>query len=72
MGWGLNAVNWYQLFVPDSVIVETQQLFSLHRGFLTYAMYHHRELIKLTHYDKQGKGLTRAKYNLELMHGGPS
>ena len=51
MGWGLNAVHWYQLFVPDSVIVETQQLFSLHRGFLAYAMYHHRELIKLTHYD---------------------
>ena len=52
MGWGLNAVNWYQLFVPDSVIVETQQLFSLHRGFLTYAMYHQGELIKLTHYDE--------------------
>ena len=44
----------------DSVVVKTQNFFSLHEGFLTIAMYHHRETIKLTHYDETKK---RAPYS---------
>ena len=41
----LNAFYWYQIFALDSVVVETQRLFSLHGGFLTIAIFHHRETI---------------------------
>ena len=34
---GLNAFYWYQIIALDSAIVEA--------GFLTIAMYHHREII---------------------------
>ena len=53
-------------------------MLSLHWGFLTFAMYHHREsIIKLTHYDETKKRAhdsqkVRAKENLKLSHGGPS
>ena len=42
--WGLNTYNWYQIFALDSAVVEAQKLFSSHGGFLTNAMYHHREI----------------------------
>ena len=68
-----HAFYRYQIFALDSIVVITQKLFSSHGGFLTYAIYHHREtsqrnnLNKLTHYDetkKKGSGLTvRAKEN---------
>ena len=42
---GLNAFYWYQIFALDSAVVEAQKMLSLHGGFLTIAMYHHRETI---------------------------
>ena len=46
-GGGLNAFYCHQIFTLDSVVVNTQTLFSSHN-----AMHHHRNnLIKLTHYD---------------------
>ena len=41
---GLNTFYWYQIFALDFVI-KTQKMFSSHGGFLTIAMYHHRETI---------------------------
>ena len=40
---GLNAFYWYQIFALVSVVVKTHTLLSSHGGFLTIAMYHHRE-----------------------------
>ena len=42
---GLNAFYWYQIFALDSVVVEVQEMFSLHGGRLTNAMYHHGETL---------------------------
>ena len=42
---GLNAFYWYQIFALDSAVVEAQKMFRSHRGFLTIAMFHHRETI---------------------------
>ena len=42
---GLNAFYWYQIFALDSAVVEAQKMLSSHGGFLTFAMYHHRETI---------------------------
>ena len=39
----LNAFYWYQIFALDSAVVETKNMLSSHGGFLTIAMYHHRE-----------------------------
>ena len=54
-------------------------MFNSHGGFLTIAIYHHREkkLIKLTHYEETKKSahdsqIVRAKENIKLSHGGPS
>ena len=44
-GGGVNAYYWYQILAQDSVVVKTFNFFSSHGGFLTYAMYHHREAI---------------------------
>ena len=44
-GGGLNAFYWYQIFALDSAVVEAQTILSSHGGFLTIAMYHHRETI---------------------------
>ena len=41
------------IFALDSVRVKMQVLFSSHRGFLTYAMYYHGGMIKLTYWDKE-------------------
>ena len=41
----LNAFYWYQIFALDSADVEAQTMLSWQRGFLTIAMYHHREII---------------------------
>ena len=42
----LNAFYWNQIFVLDSAVVEAQKkMFSWHGGFLTIAMYHHREKV---------------------------
>ena len=54
----------------DSVVVK-KKLFSLHGGFLTNAMYHHRETIKSKHFDDTKKRahdsqIVRAKENLRL------
>ena len=59
-GGGLNAFYWRQIFALDSVVVNTQRLFSSREGFLTNAMHHHREknLIKLTHLDKRKSLMT--------------
>ena len=39
----LNAFYWYQIFALDSAVVEVQEMFSSHGGYLTNAMYHHGE-----------------------------
>ena len=44
-GGGLNAFYWYQIFALDSAVVEVQEMFSSHGGFLTNAMYHHGETL---------------------------
>ena len=44
-GGGLNAVYWYQIFALYSAVVETQKLLTSHGGFLTIAMYYHRETV---------------------------
>ena len=55
------------------MVVKTQNVFSSQGGFLTNAMYHHRETIKLTHYDDTKKRthdsqIVRAKENLQLSY----
>ena len=40
-GWGGGAFYWYQIFAPDSAVVEVQEIFSSHASLLTNAMYHH-------------------------------
>ena len=78
-GWGgcLNAFYWRQIFVPRFCCCENTTLFSSHGGFLTNLMYHHRETIKLTHFDDTKKGthdsqIVRAKENPKLSYDGPS
>ena len=44
-GGGLNAFYWYKIFALDSAVVEAQKMLSSHGGFLTIALYHHREAI---------------------------
>ena len=44
-GGGLNAFYWYQIFAPDSAVVEVQGMFSSDGGHLTNAMYHHGETL---------------------------
>ena len=53
LGLGFNELYIYQIFAPDYFVL----LFSLHGGFLTITMYHHREtnLIKVTYNDKKRK-----------------
>ena len=41
----LNAFYWYKIFALDSAVVEIQEMFSSHGGFLTNAMYHHGETL---------------------------
>ena len=41
----LNAFYWYQIFALDSAVVEVQEMFSSHGGYLTNAMYHHGETL---------------------------
>ena len=43
--WVLNVFYWYQIFALDSVVVEALKMLSSHGGYLTIAMYHHRETI---------------------------
>ena len=43
--WGLNAFYWYQIFALDSVVVKAQKILSYHGGFLSIAIYRHRETI---------------------------
>ena len=42
---GLNAFYWYQIFTLDSTVVQAQKNLSSHGGYLTIALYHHRETI---------------------------
>ena len=42
---GLNAFYWYQIFAIYSAVVEAQKMLSSHGGFLTIAMFNHRETI---------------------------
>ena len=56
------------------LMLKHKKVFSSHEGFLTTAMYHHRETIlsndtKKRVHDSQ---IVRAKENLKLSHGGPS
>ena len=44
-GRGLNAFYWYQIFALDFAVVEDQEMFSLHGGLLTFAMYHNGEIL---------------------------
>ena len=44
-GGGLDAFYWYQIFALDSTVVEVQEMFSSHEGYLTNAMYHHGETL---------------------------
>ena len=39
------AFYWHQIFALDSVFVNVQKLLISHGGFLTNAMYHHRDKI---------------------------
>ena len=73
---GLNAFKWNHIFALDSAVVEIKEMFSLHGGVLTNAMYHHG-LIKLTHHDETMKRahdsqIVRANENHKLSHGGPA
>ena len=45
VGVGLNVFYLYQIFALDSVVVKHTKMFSSHGGFLTIALYHHRETI---------------------------
>ena len=45
-GGGLNAFYWYKIIAQDSDVVKSQKLLISHGGFLTNAMYHHRETVK--------------------------
>ena len=45
IGGCLNAFYWYKIITLDSAVVEAQTMLSSHGGFLTIAMYHHRETI---------------------------
>ena len=71
-GGGLNAFYWNQIFALDSVVVKTQKC--LARMEASNTVYHHRETIKLTHYDETKKRAhdVGAKGNLKLSYGGPS
>ena len=51
-GGGLNAFYWYQIFALDSAVVEVQELFSSHGGYLLYWR-HGFEVIKLFPYSTQ-------------------
>ena len=54
-GWGgLNAFYWYQIIGLDSDVVKSQKMLSLHGGFLSNAMLHHRKnsQIKVTHHNE--------------------
>ena len=68
----------HQSFALDSSVVEVQEMYSLHGGRLTNAMYHHGEtlLSNLHTMMKQQKShdsqIVRAKENLKLNHGGSS
>ena len=42
----LKILHWPHL-APDSAVVKALKLFNSHRGFLTYAMHHQRELFNL-------------------------
>ena len=59
----------------DSSAVQAQKMLSPHGGFLTIAMYHHKQYNQLTHYDETERRahdshIVRAKENLEFGHGG--
>ena len=52
-------------------------MLSSHGRLLTNAMYHDKEIIKVTHYDgtkkmAQNSQIVRAKENIKLSYGGPS
>ena len=42
---GLNAFYWRQIFALDCVVVKTQNLLSVHGGFLPNSMHHNRETL---------------------------
>ena len=42
-GGGLNAFYLRQIFALDSVLVNAQNLFSSHEGFLTNEMHYHKK-----------------------------
>ena len=42
-GGGVKTFYWYQILALDSAVVEAQKMLCSHGGFLTIAMYHHRE-----------------------------
>ena len=44
-GGGVYAFYKYQISALDSTVVEAQKMLSSHGGFLTIAMYHHKETI---------------------------
>ena len=43
-GGGLNAYYCNRIFALDSAVVDVQEMFSLHGGLLTNAMYHHNQM----------------------------
>ena len=43
---GLNAFYLYQIFALNSAVEEAHIMLRLHGGFLSFAMYHHRETVK--------------------------
>ena len=77
-GGGVNAFYWRQIYTLDSVVVNTQKMFSWHGGFITNAMHlpssQRNNQIKLTHNDETKKRahdsqIVRAKEYLKAMHG---
>ena len=44
-GRGVNALHWYQIFALDSAVVDVQEMFSSHGGYLFNTMYHHGETL---------------------------
>ena len=44
-GGGLNTFYLYQIFALDSAVIDAQKMLSSYGGFLTIAMYRHRETI---------------------------
>ena len=75
-GGGLNAFYWRQIFALDSVVVNTQNLYSSHGGFLTNAktLSQRNNLSTFTYNVERAhvSQIVKAKENLKLSYGGPN